>query len=135
MCIAVKITDYNVLDYGKELNKLKIILGRDSYKEILKLNNGKHPEIVRTHEIIFHTQDSDERFKSSIYIEGDDINFAYTPIDLLPGPKDQNLFRIFFLNKNDITDWGISIPDGDEFNTINKVSWKDVIKYFEVVES
>ena len=63
MCKAVNILDTNVLDFNDKLTKLQVIVGKDSYKEILKLNNGKHPHIVRTNEIVFHTQDSEEIFE------------------------------------------------------------------------
>ena len=134
MCKAVNIIDTNAIDHNK-LTKLQLILGKNSYKEILKLNNEKHPEVVRREDIIFHTQDSDERFESSLSIEGDEINFAYTPIDLLPGIKDQNHFTVFSLNKSDFSDQGISIPEIEGFIPINTVSWKDVIKYFDVIET
>ena len=135
MSKAVNIIDTNALDYGKKLKKLTIILGKNSYEEILKLNNGHPPDIVRKYELIFHTQDSDEVFESALSIENDKINFAYIPIDLLPGPKDQNLFSFFSLAKNDFTNQGIFIPENDGYHHYTKTSWKDLIKYYEAIES
>jgi len=134
MCKAVNIIDTNAIEHNK-LTKLQLILGKDSYKEILKLNNGEHPDIVRTYELVFHTQDSDEWFKRSLSISGDEINFAYRPIELLPGPKDQNTLRVFSLNKYDITDQGILIPEYENYAPITKVSWKDIVSHYEMTES
>ncbi len=135
MCIAVRMTENNVLDYGERLKTLRLILGPDSYKKILKLNNGKHPETVRKTDIIFHTQNSEETFERALSTDDDEINFAYIPTDLLPGPKDQNELTVFSLKKKDITEQGISIPETEDYSTITQVSWKEIIKYFEVVES
>ena len=135
MSKAVNIIDTNAIECRDKLIKLKIILGKNSYKEILKLNNGHPPDIVRKYELIFHTQDSDEVFESALSIENDKINFAYIPIDLLPGPKDQNLFTFFSLTKNDITNQGIFIPENDGYHHYTKESWKDISKYYEVIES
>ena len=145
MCKAVKVTDKNALDYinwsthqekfEQGLARLQVNINKDAYDQILKLNDGKIPEWVRTYQIQFITDDYAEITASTRGIFDDEIQFAYITIPLLPESKDQNLITFFSLRPSDITDMGILIPAEDEGIQVNQASWSQILRLYDVTMS
>ena len=106
----------------------------DAYRQIIDLNYGKVPNVVRSFQVQFETENYDETINSRQGWFNDEIVFACIPNPLMPDPNDQNLITFFSLRPSDITSKGISIPINDNGRDTEQRLWSQIMQLYYPVE-